>query len=199
MFKECYEANNGIDGYNLYIKNNPHIILTDIEMPKLNGLDLCKKIRKIDNKTKIIITTAFSDEKYLLDAVELNLQRYIVKPITKRNLIPALRKAISNIKIENKLFIADEFYYNYDTSLFYYQNKVIQMTKKEILLLTLLIKNKNTIVSYRQIEQEVWNNKYMSKDSLRTTLGFLRKKIPFNTIMNISNMGYKINIHDKCK
>ncbi len=192
MFKEVFEANDGVEGYNLYLEKKPDIILSDIKMPNMDGIELAKKIRKIDDKTKIIISTAFSDEKYLLDAVELRLERYIVKPLTKRNLLPALQKAVSNIKSENRLYFNKIFYYCYTTGLFYHNDVVIKMTKKELYFLRLLIKNIDIIVSYNMIEQEVWEDEYMSINSLRTTIGFLRKKLPKNIIKNISNLGYKL-------
>ena len=194
MFKEVYEASDGVKGHDIYLAKKPDIILTDIKMPLLDGIELAKKIRKKDKKTKIIISTAFSDEKYLLDAVELGLERYIVKPLTKRNLIPALEKAISNITKENRLYFGSEFYYSYKNRLFYYKDSEIELTKKELSLLRLLVENRNIIVTYNMIEQEVWEDEYMSINSLRTTIGFLRKKLPQNIIKNISNMGYKLKI-----
>ncbi len=194
MFKEVYEASDGLEGYKIYLEKRPDIILSDIKMPNMDGIELSKKIREDDKKTKIIISTAFSDEKYLLDAVELGLERYIVKPLTKRNLIPALHKAISNITHENRLYFSDGFYYSHTNGLFYHDNIVIEMTKKELSLLRLLVKNRAIIVTYNMIEQEVWEDEYMSINSLRTTIGFLRKKLPKNIIKNISNMGYKLAI-----
>jgi DNA-binding response OmpR family regulator len=196
LFKETFEARNGEEGFNLYLEKKPNIILTDIKMPKLNGIELAQKIRENDNETKIIISTAFSEAKYLLEAVELNLERYLIKPLTKRNLIPALEKAISSINVDKRLLLAEDFYYDYRTTLFYHKNKEIEMTKKELLFLSLLVKNKERIVTYAEIEQIVWGDEYMSLNSLRTTLGFLRKKLPFNVIGNVSNMGYKLKVSD---
>jgi len=194
MFKETYEASDGKAGFKLYVEKQPNIIITDIKMPKLDGIELTKLVRQKDEDTKIIITTAFSDPKYIIDAVELKIERYIVKPITKRNLIPALEKAISTIEIEKKLYISKEFYFDYITELFYDFHGVINMTKKELLFLKLLVTNKNKIVTYSQIEREVWKDDSMSLNSLRTNIGFLRKKIPFNAIENISNMGYRLRL-----
>jgi DNA-binding response OmpR family regulator len=194
MFKKAYEAKDGKIGYEIYLQEKPDIIITDIKMPEMDGIELSKKIRENDDKTKIIITTAFSDEKYLLEAVELNLERYLIKPLTNRNLFPALEKAIANI--EKRFYITKTFYYDFLTSLFYFDNRVIDMTKKELLFLSLLLKNKNRIVTYEEIEEEVWGYESMSIKSLRTTIGTLRKKIPFNAINNISNMGYQLK-YDK--
>jgi len=199
MFNELFEAKDGEEGYELYKKYHPDIILTDINMPKLDGMSLAKKIRKEDTNTKIIISTAFSDKKYLIDAVELNLERYIIKPLNSRNLLPALTKAVQSLDKEKdfKIYLDEDFYFDNNCSLFYNKEEVIELNKKELLFLKLLVMNKNRVVSYEEIEQHVWDNEYMSINSLRTTIGFLRKKIPFNCIKNISNMGYKLNLEKK--
>ena len=196
MFNELYEAKDGEEGYEFYKKYHPDIILTDIKMPKLDGISLAKKIRQKDTTTKIIISTAFSEKSYLMDAIELNLEKYIIKPLTSRNLLPALSKAVEALEKEKdfKIILGDKFYFDNNTSLFYNKGQVINLTKKELLFLKLLVLNKNRVVSYEEIEQHVWDGEYMSLNSLRTSLGFLRKKIPFNCIKNISNMGYKLNL-----
>lgn len=196
MFNELYEAKDGEEGYELYKKYHPDIILTDIKMPKLDGISLAKKIREKDKTTKIIISSAFSEKSYLMDAIELNLEKYIIKPLTSRNLMPALTKAVEGIEKQKdfKIILDDNFYFDNNTSLFYSENKVLDLTKKELLFLKLLTLNKDRVVSYEEIEQNIWEDEYMSLNSLRTTIGFLRKKIPFNCIKNISNMGYKLNL-----
>lgn len=196
MFNELYEAKDGEEGYKLYKKYHPDIILTDINMPKLDGISLAKKIRKEDKTTKIIVSTAYSDKEYLLEAIELNLEKYIIKPLNSRNLLPALTKAVEGLEEQKdiKVFLDDNFYFDNKTSLFYLDDKILDMTKKELLFLKLLVLNQNRVVSYEEIERFVWGEEYMSLNSLRTTIGFLRKKIPFNCIKNISNMGYKLNL-----
>lgn len=196
MFNELYEAKDGEEGYDLYKKYSPDIILTDINMPKLDGISLAKKIRKEDKTTKIIISTAYSDKEYLLEAIELNLEKYIIKPLSSRNLLPVLTKAVEGLEEQKdiKIYLDEKFYFDNKTSLFYLNEKELEMTKKELFFLKLLVLNQNRVVSYEEIERFVWGEEYMSLNSLRTTIGFLRKKIPFNCIKNVSNMGYKLNL-----
>ena len=199
MFNELYEAKNGEEGLELYKKYHPDIILTDIQMPKMDGITLAKTIRKLDQSTKIIISTAFSDKDYLMEAIDLKLEKYIIKPLTSRNLMPALTSAVKDLEKETDVEIAlgDKFYFDKSTSLFYLNEKMIELNKKELLFLKLLVLNRNRVVSYVEIEQYVWEDEYMSINSLRTTIGFLRKKLPFNCIKNISNMGYKLKLNDE--
>jgi len=199
MFKKLYEAKDGEEGLTLYKKYHPDIILTDIQMPKMDGITLSKKIRRTDQDTKIIISTAFSDKDYLLEAIELRLEKYIIKPLTSRNLIPALTKAVEDLEKnkDEKVVLSKNFYFDSITSVFYMDEKVLELNKKELLFLKLLVLNKDKVVSYEEIERYVWEDEYMSLNSLRTTIGFLRKKIPFNCIKNISNMGYKLKLENE--
>lgn len=199
MFNELYEAKNGEEGLELYKKYHPDIILTDIQMPKMDGITLAKTIRKLDQSTKIIISTAFSDKDYLMEAIDLKLEKYIIKPLTSRNLMPALTSAVKDLEKETDVEIAlgEKFYFDKSSSLFYLNEKMIELNKKELLFLKLLVLNRNRVVSYVEIEQYVWEDEYMSINSLRTTIGFLRKKLPFNCIKNISNMGYKLKLNDE--
>jgi len=192
LFGDAYEAKDGIEGFEKYKEHRPDIVITDIKMPKLDGLSLAKKIRENDEKTKIIITTAFSDKEFLFNAIELNLERYLVKPLTRRNLIPAIQKAVKGI--EKRVYITKDFYFDFESSQFFHKDKIIEFTKKELLFLTLLAKNRGKIVKYELIENEVWDNKEMSLRSLRTIITQIRKKTPFNAIENISNIGYKLRV-----
>jgi two-component system, sensor histidine kinase and response regulator len=91
-----YVAQNGEEGVVLYIKYQPDFIITDLEMPILNGMGMIKKIREIDTKVPIIISTAFNDNHFLQEAITLNVLRYLVKPVN----LAQLRESIQTIKEE---------------------------------------------------------------------------------------------------
>ena len=80
--KEVLQASNGAEAFDLYESNKPDIILTDIHMPVLNGIEFVKKVRQIDRDIPIVMITAHTDKKYLLEAVELHMEKYIIKPMT---------------------------------------------------------------------------------------------------------------------
>jgi YesN/AraC family two-component response regulator len=76
----------------LFEKYTLDIVITDIEMPYLDGLSMAKKIRKQSTSTQIIITTTYANKEYLLEAINLHLIKYIIKPIS----LPKLNEALSN-------------------------------------------------------------------------------------------------------
>jgi PAS domain S-box-containing protein len=86
---KIYTASNGRDGFEVYLKNQDDIdvILSDINMPKLTGIEMIKEIRKFDTKVEVIFATAYSDNEYLSEAIKLRVYDYIIKPIDIKKLL----------------------------------------------------------------------------------------------------------------
>ena len=100
-------------------------------MPKENGIELIKKIRLNDSKTRIIITSAHTDLKYMLEAAQLHLIKYIVKPITEEKLMEALNIFLKS-HTKNQIFTIDtNIVFDYNKSIIINQNDEFQLTKKE--------------------------------------------------------------------
>ena len=85
-FNELYVAKDGEEGLELFKKFNPDIVLTDIAMPKMNGIEMSKKIKEIDSSTPIIVTTAFNDAKYMSEAIDIGIDSYILKPLNLKRI-----------------------------------------------------------------------------------------------------------------
>jgi len=99
--KNFYVANNGEEGLKLFKELNPDILITDIQMPKMNGLEMIKKIGP--TLVPIIITTAYSDIEYFLKAIELKICKFVIKPINLMNLMFDIQDCISNSYFKDKL------------------------------------------------------------------------------------------------
>ncbi len=98
--KKLYIASNGEEGLELYKKYSPEIIITDVQMPKLNGIEMSKLIKEFDRNAKIIIITAFNDNEYLFDCIRINIDTYITKPLNINDLIDNLYKLAKSICLE---------------------------------------------------------------------------------------------------
>ncbi|MDD2448126.1 MAG: response regulator [Sulfurimonas sp.] len=197
--KEVLEAKDGKDAIKIWKSHKPDIIISDINMPRLNGIDMASYIRSHDKDVQIIIATAHSDTEYLLKAVELQLVKYIIKPITKEKLIEALEKSIELIKDKSKfsLALSQNTKYNAYEKVIYEDDKEVKLTKNETLFLDLLAHHHTRVVKYEEIESAIWPYDGMSQDAIRSLVRGLRKKVPHNSIENISGSGYKLNIYSK--
>jgi len=194
--KEVLQAKDGKEAIKIWSDRKPDIIITDINMPKLNGLDMAAYIRAQDKDVQIIVATAHSDTEYLLRAVELQLVKYIIKPITKDKLTHALEMSIELIEDKSKFNIqlSSTCTYNAFDKTILSDGKEIKLTKNETLFLDLLAHHHSRVVNYEEIENAIWAYEGMSQDAIRSLVRGLRKKIPEGAVENISGIGYKIHL-----
>ena len=193
-FELVYSAFDGQEAFDIFNKYTPSVIITDINMPKLNGLELIKKIRKIDKMVQVIILSAHTDKNKLLDAIPLNLVKYLVKPIKSDD----LREVISNIKNDlkdNKSIVISKYYkFNISTNQLFYKQDEIKLTKQEKAFISLLLQTPNNCVSYTSISQHVYDLEEFSQNSLFSMIKRVRKKLHEDFITTCHKEGYKISI-----
>jgi len=196
-FNKIFEASNGIEAIKIYQQERPDIIITDIEMPKMNGLEFCKKIREEDKDTPIVIITAHTSIEYLLEAVSLNLIKYLSKPLKENELIQVLENCFEQLESSNPSIVQlnKALYYDTFNQTLSQKNNLISIPLAQQLFLNILIKNSHRVVQYHELEHEIWYDKIMTADSLRTLVRKLRKVVGKETIENISKTGYKINLY----
>lgn len=110
--KELEVAVDGLDGFEKYLSFKPDIIISDIKMPKMSGLEMSKKIREIDNTTPILITSAHGESDILLDAIEIGITGYIIKPINQSKLYETIVRYGKNKILEDEIKRQDKLLIN---------------------------------------------------------------------------------------
>jgi DNA-binding response OmpR family regulator len=190
-FKDVLEASNAQDGYDLYVEYKPDIILSDIEMPNNNGISMVKKIRQKDFDTIIIMVTAYSNEEYLMDLINLHINHYILKPVNSDNLLSGIVKGFGN-RLKTNLEFSAECYFDVQQYELIYKNKTIALRKRDKEFLSLLYKYKDSVVTYAQIEEYIWKDRSMSMSALKTFIKELRQKLPLDLIENVCQTGYRL-------
>lgn len=199
FFREVYEAQDGEEGYELYRAKNPDIMIVDIHLPKLNGLDLLSKIRQRDHTTKAIILTAHTDKAFLIQAAELKLTKYLTKPISRKELRDALDAAIEelacfSVASIHKIDLSENFSWDCELKELKYYTTPVELTPKEKRLLELLFSRRDRVFTYDEIFAYVWNYEDNgTADALKSLVKNLRKKMPKESIKNLFSTGYKIN------
>jgi PAS domain S-box-containing protein len=98
-----HSAQNGAAGLELFKRCHPDIVLTDISMPILNGIQMARKIRALNPRVDIIAATAFSDTHYLMDAINVGINRYVMKPVNFKLLFDAIEDCLVRIGMERLL------------------------------------------------------------------------------------------------
>lgn len=102
IVKELYVASNGEEGFEKYKEHKPDLVITDLQMPKLDGIEMGKLIKEFDNDAKIIVLTAYNDSNYLFEAIKLNISNYLTKPLDLQLLVETLVSTAKTINLEKE-------------------------------------------------------------------------------------------------
>ncbi len=190
----CYD---GLEALSFLDVNNYDLVILDIMMPKLNGLDVLKKIRSDNNKVPVLLLTAKSeiDDKVL--GLDLGADDYLTKPFNTKELLARIR-ALTRRQND----VVDNLYHYEDLSLdrtsfeLICDNNKILLTSKEFQIMELLIKNPNKVISIDSILDNVWGFNDVDMNVCWTYISYLRKKlILLNAhvkIKAIRNIGYTL-------
>jgi PAS domain S-box-containing protein len=103
LIEKVYVAENGSVGKDMYFKYKPDIIITDIQMPIMNGLDMIQEIKQISPDAIVIVLTAFNDTEYLFSAIELGVNHYLTKPMDLSRLLNQITKIAEQIQLDKKV------------------------------------------------------------------------------------------------
>jgi len=203
---ECAsDGEEAIEKYTTYYKNNSKyydIIISDIHMPKVDGIELTEAIYKVNSSQIIIILSAFDDSQYLLPLINLGVEKFIKKPIDFQELLEVLLSASKKVKQKNiqknetlidQVELNSNLIYDREKESLLLENENIYLTKYEIIFMQLLTTNIGKIYTNENIvENYKVNNENLDKQNIRKILSKLRKKLPDDIIKSIYGIGYRI-------
>lgn len=194
--KNVFEASNGDEAMDIFNKETIHIIISDVKMPFCDGLCLTTKIRKLNLNIPIIILSAYSEKKLLLDFIKLNLTDFLIKPVKHETLLAILEKCAKNLVNKNlvNFYFSKDCYYNPSLKKIYNKNMIFELTKKESLLLELLIENSNKLVTKNMIQIVVYEDSFMSDSALKNLIFKIRQKLINDIIITVVSQGFILKL-----
>ena len=210
LFKTVDTADDGQDGLDKYIsyfkENEKHydLVITDVNMPHLNGIKLTKLIYEINKSQNIIVVSAYNDSETLLEFLNIGIKQYLIKPIHSNKILDVLFEVATQI-LDSKTSkdnsiekLNQNYYWNYKDESLYFNNYSIYLTQRELLLMKLFMKNKNKISIYNEIFLKLWADEAykVTVNHIKPIISNLRKKLPHQKILNISKIGYKIEFEN---
>ncbi|MCT7580249.1 response regulator transcription factor [Aliarcobacter butzleri] len=194
LFFKVNIAKDGIEGLKKFQSFKPDIIISDITMPNLDGLEMCQKIREESN-IPIVILSAYSEKEKLLKAIDLGINKYFIKPFDIEEFLEYLKNLSKNIKKIKTYKLKDNFVFDNNSVCLYKDEILINLTKREREFLNILIKNKNSLVKKEDIKTLLWNED-VSDERLRTFIKRLRLKTSKDLVENVSSQGYLVSVFD---
>jgi DNA-binding response OmpR family regulator len=191
-FKEFIIVYDGKEALKAYHDYHPNIIITDILMPNLTGLELLQKIREIDEHLPVIILSAHSDSDKLLKAIDHGVTKYFIKPFDPDDLLEYLDKVVDKLHLNSIKRLGENFSFNLQKQRLFHSNRLIELTKRELSFITLLLRQKEQTCRNKIIKIKLWNDANISDERLRTFIRRLRAKTSKKLIINSSGFGYTI-------
>jgi len=187
----------------MYKEHQPQVAILDISIPHLSGLQLAEKIRAENEDIQIIMLTAFSEQEKLLQAVNLQLFAYLIKPVMQNELDSTLNKLLKKINSSNFLQLAYDYRWNKEEEVLYYQNSAVKLTHKECLIITRLCRYPNRFYTTDELADCFIEDNLNSSDlgqylSIVQIISRLKRKLLSKYdnrgffIENIYGAGYKI-------
>ena len=197
-------ANNGLDALKKVKENKPDLLLLDLMLPGMDGLDVCKEIKrdKETSKTSIIMLTAKSEELDKILGLELGADDYITKPFSIRDLLARVKAVLrrsSSDEISEEIYEIGRLKVDFERHEVLINNEKVELTLKEFELLEILIKNKGKILRRETLLDKVWGYEYIGETrTVDVHIRYLRKKVEDDDknpkfIETIRGVGYRFN------
>lgn len=191
-------AYDGFIGKRLADANRYDLMILDVNLPQINGYELCSDIRLKNPKVPIIMLTALGSTDDKLLGFEKGADDYIVKPFEFRELlarIKALLKRVQPVSLNHTILTVADLVIDLDSKSVTRGNKAIELTAKEFSLLEYLVRNKGKVISKTDIAEKIWNIHFdTGTNVIEVYVNFLRKKIdknfPVKLIHTQIGMGY---------
>lgn len=193
---EVTSSLDGLEGYKLASTKAYDVILLDLMLPNMNGMEVCKKLRDEGNESYIIMLTAVDDEYNVIQGFDIGADDYVTKPFSPRELMARIKAGIRRQSSHEKdVIIYHDIKVIQSSYEVYKQNQKVKLTLKEFELLVYLLRNKGKALSRNQLLMNLWGFSYDGDSRVVDVNVFkLREKIDPNSefIKTVRGIGYKI-------
>jgi DNA-binding response OmpR family regulator len=189
---------NGLEALEVFQEKQPDVMVLDIMMPKLDGLELAKKIRSENEEIPIIFLTAKSQTEDVLEGFHVGGNDYLKKPFSMEELIVRIESLLSRQSVQKTAAIYElgEYSFNFPKQQLVFKNKITKLTHREAHLLYHLVLKKNDVLDRTFILKKLWgNDDFFAGRSMDVFITKLRKKIAEDSqleIVNVRGYGYKL-------
>jgi len=199
-------AYDGATGLNMALRNKFDVVVLDVIMPELNGLEVCAKLRKeYGREISILMLTAAGTTDDIVEGLNTGADDYLVKPFKFRELLARVQALGRRTTLRPRVIRIDDLEMNTEAKEVRRKNAIIELTAREYRLLEYLLQNKNRVVSRMEILENVWDvNHDLGTNVVEVYINYLRKKVDYGydhpIIKTVTGMGYiikDVNDHQK--
>ena len=197
LFNEIDLADNGKIALELFKQNNfYHLVITDIEMPLVDGISFIETIRECNKKIPIIVLSAHDNKDYFLKTINAGIDGYILKPYKLEQIAQTLEYIIEKYDFEkifsNIVKLEFDFIWYSNSNQLYKNDSLIKLSKSESKLFELFLSTNSIIKTYDEIEYHIFDNCEDNTKKLRNLISRLKIKLGHDLFETIYSYGYSL-------
>ncbi|MBC8236799.1 MAG: response regulator transcription factor [Helicobacteraceae bacterium] len=201
LFKKVVIAKDGEEGFFSYKKESFDIVITDIQMPNMNGIELSRRIMGVNKNQKIIIVSAYNETQYFIELIKIGVAGFMQKPLTTVQMLDILYDVCLELDeqrdMQRYIKLKEDFQWDNELKVLSDGQAEVSLTANEKTVVELFISNRQS----KFTDIEIFNHLYyddaqkeFSSNSIKSLVKRLRKKMPQDSIQTHKNMGYSLKI-----
>lgn len=191
---QCDQAFDGEDGLKKSLENDYELILLDLMLPRINGIELCRQLRE-KKQTPVIMLTARDEVMDKVNGLQVGADDYLAKPFAMEELLARINALLRRVNMQNKVneYVYGQIKMIIDKRQVFYQEYEVTLTTTEFDLLALLVKNGGKVVSRNDILDQVWGyDGDVSTNVVEVYIRYLRNKMKGVPIETVRGVGYRL-------
>jgi len=183
-------ARDGEEGLSKVQTIHPDIVITDITMPNMDGLEMSTILHEQNPDLPIVILSAYSDKKYLLDAIDIGVSKYLIKPFDPDELLDVLCTLAQKMDKAKRIAIMPPYQFDTEEKKLFRDGTMVRLSRRENSFFDHLLSRSNRFLATENIKSILWEEEDVSDERLRVFINRLRQKTDPELIGNVVGQGY---------
>ncbi len=189
-FRQFTLAYNGLEGLEVARVERPDLVITDITMPQMNGLEMSATLHEERPDLPIIVLSAYSEKEYLLEAIDIGISKYLIKPFDPDELLEVICALVRKLNKTRRMPLMPPFSFDTGSKKLFRNGVMVRLSRRENLFIDHLLASPNLFLTNDAIKNTLWDDPDASDERLRVFINRLRQKTDSRLIGNIVGQGY---------
>jgi len=193
-FRSFHIAHDGEEGLAVAETTQPDLVVTDITMPNMDGLKMSAILHERRPGLPIVILSAYSDKEYLLEAIDVGVTKYLIKPFDPDEMLGAICTLMRRIRAPRRIRLMAPFVFDTGSRKLFRDETMVRLSRRENLFLDRLLESPGHFMSFEAIKALLWDDATVSDERLRVFINRLRHKTDTRLIENLIGQGYLLHV-----
>ena len=187
-------AQNGKEGLSKAQSIHPDIVITDITMPHMDGLEMSTILHEHSPSLPIVVLSAYSDKEYLLDAIDIGISKYLIKPFDPDELLDILCTLAQKMDKAQRVPLLPPYQFDTGVKKLFSRDAMVRLSRRENKFFDHLLSCPNHFLATENIKSVLWEEDDVSDERLRVFINRLRQKTNPELIENVVGQGYVLRM-----